>query len=230
MEFGGERCAFYTQPVLAGPATVSPPMALRVISGGRLRLAFSDRAKGWRSKTLLAPGDTPAVVKQPFSQFYWALNGGEWRLDGGIYRGDAPAGWQTADLGLGAENFELCARVTLHSAAAAGFVFRPDTRLDHSGSDQEGDFVFYLDAEKQQVAAARLPAYIQPHVRAFPLEYGQPYHLRLCIRKPRFEVYVDDILVLQGALDWPPTPAPSIGLLVDRGTAEVSGLELYELG
>ncbi|MBE0695905.1 MAG: hypothetical protein IH586_03190, partial [Anaerolineaceae bacterium] len=217
-------------PVLEGPATVSPPMALRTISGGRLRLGFSARAKGWRKKTLITHGETPSIVRQPFTQNYWALNGGEWRMEDGVYRGEAPAGWQTADLGLGAENIEFSARVTLHSGAAVGFVFRPDARLDHAGSDQRGDFVFYLDAETQQVAAARLPAFLQPHVRALPVEYNHPYTLRLCIRRPRFEVYVDDILALQGALDWQAAPTPSVGLLVDRGSAEISELELYELG
>jgi hypothetical protein len=80
------------------------------------------------------------------------------------------------------------------------------------------------------VAAARLPAFIQAHVREFPLQIGQTYHMRLCIRQPRFEVYVDDILVLQGALQAQPMPAPSVGLFVDRGTVQVSDLALYELG
>jgi hypothetical protein len=231
MEFEGERVMFYTQPVPEGPATVSPPMALRTVDGGRLRLAFHERAKGRRTRTLVAPGSAqPEITQLPFTQFYWALNGGTWRLQDGTYHGEAQTGWQTADLGIGAEAIEFSASVTLHQGAAVGFVFRPDTRVSHSGSDRQGDFVFYLDAEQQQAVAARLPAFIEQHVRRLPVKCGRTYHLRLCIRKPRFELFVDDILVLQGALAWLPAPAPSVGLFVDRGDAAVCGLALYELG
>ena len=230
MEYEGERLAFYTQPVPDGPATVSPPMALRAIAGGRLRLAFSERAKGWRRKTLIPSGGQPEITKLPFSQFYWALNGGSWSLKDGVYRGEARAGWQTADLGLGAENVEFSAAITLHEGSAVGFVFRPNSARADSGDDHSGDFVFFLDAEKQQAVAAKLPAFDQQHVRECPLETGRLYRLRLCIRRPRFEVFLDDILILQGALNWLPAPAPSVGLFVERGRADVRGLELYELG
>jgi beta-fructofuranosidase len=230
MEFHGERVMFYTQSVPKGPATVSPPMALRTLPGKRLRLGFSEHAKGRRQRMLIAPGQTPSITQLPFTQFFWALNGGTWQLQDGIYHGEAQTGWQTADLGIGAEAIEFSASVTLHEGAAVGFLFRPDTHAKHSGSDQKGDFIFYLDAEQQQVAAARLPAFIEPHVRRLAIEHGRTYALRLCIRPPRFELFVDDILVLQGALAWLPTPAPSVGLFVDRGIADVSNLELYELG
>lgn len=226
----GERVAFYTQSVPEGPATLSAPMALRSLSAGQLRLGFSPHARQWRKKTLIAPGDQPEIVSLPFSQFYWALNGGVWRRQDGIYLGTGLSGWQTADLGIGAENIDFSASLKLDSGAAAGLVFRPDTRRDHSGDDRSGDMIFYLDVQRQQVAAARLPAFIQAHVREFPLQIGQTYHMRLCIRQPRFEVYVDDILVLQGALQAQPMPAPSVGLFVDRGTVQVSDLALYELG
>jgi hypothetical protein len=230
MVFEGERLMFYTQPVHEGPATVSPPMALRTISGGRLRLAFSDYAKGWRHTALIAPGDHPPIARMPFTQFFWDLHGGTWTLEEGVYRGRGETGWQTADLGLGAENVEFSASVTLHEGVAAGFVFRPDQYVSHAGSGSHGDLIFYLDAERRQVVSARLPSFDQQRVRSFPVERGRPYHLRLCIRQPHFELYVDDILVLQGALRPQQTPAPSVGLFVDRGTATIADLALYELG
>ncbi len=45
-------------------------------SGERLRLAFSEHAKGRRQQELIAPGQTPSITHLPFTQFYWALNGG----------------------------------------------------------------------------------------------------------------------------------------------------------
>ncbi len=230
MEFGGIRYAFYTQPVVEGPATLSPPMELRTISGGCLRLAFSERAKGLRKKTLISPGDRTEIVKLPYNMSHWALHGGSWSLLENVYHGEAETGWQTADLGIGAENVEFSADISLTRGSAVGFVFRPDSTVDHSGSDHKGDFIFYLDADRQWIVSARLPAFDQQNVREFPFENGRTYRMRLCIRQPRFEIYVDDILVLQGALHWVPALSPSVGLFIDRGSAEVRGLELYELG
>jgi hypothetical protein len=228
--FEGERYVFYTQPVPRGPATVSPPMALRTLPDGRLRLAFSERAKSWRKQVLVAPAHPPSILRLPYTQFYWSMNAGTWALENGVYHGEAHNGWQTADLGPAAENLELEADVTLREGAAAGLLFRPDASLEHSGNDPAGDIVFYLDAQRQQVAAARLPAFDQPHVREYPVQRGQTYQVRLCIRQPRFEVYLDDILVLQSALDLPAIPHPGFGLFVDRGIAEIQNLTLHELG
>jgi hypothetical protein len=205
-------------------------MALRALPDGRLRLAFSERAKGWRKRALIAPRLPPAIVRLPYTQFYWSMTAGTWALENGVYHGQAASGWQTADLGAGAENIELEAGITLRRGAAAGLIFRPDSTAEHSGDDRSGDLVFYLDAQQQQAAAARLPAFDQQHVRTFPVETGKTYRFKLCIRQPRFEVYIDDILVLQSALDLPSIPHPGIGLFVDRAAVDIKDLTLYELG
>ncbi len=229
--FEGERYIFYTEPAPDGlPETVSPPMRVTTLADGRLRLACSDRTKIWRKQTLIAAGATPAIVRQPFTQFYWPMVSGHWELAEGVYHGHGGTGWQSADLGVGAANVEFEATLILKRGVAAGVVFRPDTHVEFAGNDRVGSIAIFLDAEAQCVVAAQLPIFNQDRRQKFPVEYGKPYRLRVCIRLPRFELFIDDILVLQSALVWPEMPAPSVGLFVDRGDAEISDLALYELG
>lgn len=70
------------------------------------------------------------------------------------------------------------------------------------------DRVFLIDFEEQAVVMARLPDFEYPCKRQYPLHLGQPYHLRVCIRVPRVEVYVDDFLAPQAAIEFPAIPAP----------------------
>ncbi len=224
--FEGERYMFYTQPTPDGRATLSPPMRLKTLPGGQLRLAYSPRTATWRRAVLIGPGAYPAVAHLPFSQCIWPLQAGRWEMnEPGVYRGESRTGWQVADLGLGAENVEVEAHLLLQSGAAAGIVFRPNT----ANSCPAADLSLILDTERQCVLAAHLPDFDKQQRRAFPVQPGQRYHIRVCIRPPRYEVFIDDILVLQAAGEFHELAAPSIGLFVDRGRVEFSNLIVYSL-
>lgn len=227
----GERHTLYTEMVPPGYAeTVSPPMLTKALPDGRLRLAYNPRSAAWRTETLIEPGTTPPITKLLFTQSYWNMLGGNWTLRDGKYMGEAETGWQAADLGVGAENCEFEATVVLHSGVAVGLIYRPDSSLEYAGNDRGGATAFFLDAEKQQLVSARVPLFDTEHLRSFAVEYGKPYRLRVSVRPPRFEVYIDDILVMQSAIDWADLPQPGLGLFVDRGRAEVYDLAAYKLG
>lgn len=229
--FEGERYTYYTQIVPPGyPESVSPPFLTRALPDGRLRLCYDPRTAALRTETLIAPGTTPPIKRLLFTQSYWNMLGGDWSLRDGKYLGDAETGWQAADFGVGAFNVEIEAKVVLHSGVAVGLIFRPDEALEYAGNDRDGAIAFFLDAEKQLLMSARIPLFDTDRMRSFPVEYGREYHLRVCIRPPRFEVYVDDILVLQSAVDWSNLKAPSVGLFVDRGSAVVYDFAAYKLG
>ena len=116
--------------------------------------------------------------------------------------------------------------LTLQSGVAAGLVYRPLGIPDHNVHD----VVIGLDAAEQTAFAATLPYFMEHHRRRFPVEVGRPYHLRICLRYPRLELYVDDLLALQCALGPRDFATPSLGLFVDRGEVVVSGLTAYRLG
>ena len=124
---------------------------------------------------------------------------GVWELDGaGRLCRQIADGMADGGPGRGECAVELEARVTLRKGVAAGLVYRPLGTLDHCG----GDVVVGLDAAEQTVFAATLPHFMECHRRRFPVELGRTYRLRVCIRPPRLEAYVDDLLVPCSA-HWP---------------------------
>ena len=224
--FQGKRYVFYHQGGSPTGATLSPPMLAHTIDGGRLRLAWSERQKLWRKATLVESGIRPPIAGLPISHATGGINAGRWQLkDNGAYFGVSRTGWQVADLGVGAEDMEIEARVTLQSGVAGGLTFRPDSSQGWSA----GDVAILLDAQDQCVHATRLSQFDGQSRRAFPVRHGRTYHVRVCIRQPRYEVFVDDILILQAAITSSNITAPSMGLFVDRGCVEITDLAAYAL-
>jgi beta-fructofuranosidase len=218
VEFAGKRYAFFTE----GPR-LSPPMELGVARDGRLRLLWSERQNAWRGAAQL--GTTPPAPTALRTHGSGAIGGGRWELTAdGTYRGIARTGWQVGDLSVGATNMEVEASLTLVSGVAAGLVVRADRQSPQAA----GDFVIGLDAKDRCAFATRLPMFFPANQRAFPLELGRAYRLRLYVRDERYELFVDDALVLQGAFPaaFRRTDA-SLGLLVDRGEAVVERVGIY---
>jgi len=223
--FEGERYVFYHQHAPGG-ATLSPPMLARTTSDGRLRLAWNKRMELWRGQTLVSPGDCPGIAHLPLSHPQSGINAGRWRVsDGTRYIGESRTGWQVADIGIGAADVEIEARVTIHSGVAGGFVFRPNTSQGWS----TGDVAVILDARDECALVSALPHFRGESRRRLAIRRGQSYHVRLCIRQLRYELFVDGDLVLQTAVTSQEIPAPSVGLFVDRGRVEITHLAVYAL-
>jgi hypothetical protein len=223
--FEGERYVLSTQDI-GGRNTLSPPMTARSLPDGRLRLAYSPRTQVWRAGAILEATAPPPVGDLIPPLGHWSpLLSGAWRRGDAGYTGESRTGWQVADLGVGAENVEIEATVTLESGVAAGIVLRPLGTPDHHA----GDLVVGLDAAEQTAFAATLPSFTENHKRRFPVRVGQAYRLRICVRFPRVEMYVDDLLALQAAVGAREFTKPTLGLFVDRGVASVGNLTAYQL-
>ncbi|MCW5982760.1 MAG: hypothetical protein KIT09_32020 [Bryobacteraceae bacterium] len=223
--FQGERYAFCTEPVPGGAAVLSQPFLVRTDGRGHLRLAYSPRTKGWRKSVLLDPAAAPPEPRLVPSHYRWTMPAGKWRLEGKTYVGESSSGYQLAQLGIQAESVEIEARVQLEAGVAAGFAFGP------APGGRSRDLVLLMDAEAGCIRAARRPWFEDPWARQFPVELGRPYRVRVMIRPPRFEVFVDDFLALQAGM---PAPQPdfsnsTVCLFVDRGLAKVSDLAVYRL-
>jgi beta-fructofuranosidase len=218
VEFEAKRYAFFTEG-----SRLSPPMEMCATRDGRLQLMWSERQNAWRGASLLgAAPPTPVALR---THGTGAIGGGRWELTpAGTYRGVARTGWQVGDLKVGATNMEVEASLTLASGVAAGLVVRADRQSPHAS----GDFVIGLDAKDRCAFATRLPMFFPTNRRAFPVEHGRAYRLRLYVRDDRYELFVDDALVLHGAFPgaFRRTDA-SVGLLVDRGEAVIQRLAIY---
>ncbi|WP_167859243.1 glycoside hydrolase family protein [Paenibacillus cymbidii] len=221
----GKRYALYTE---RGKNTISPPMELAATREGWLRLRYSPLTAGWRQLTVSAPGQLPGIVRLPWCHAIWGLPGGAWEMDAAAaaYRGVAAGrGWQIADLGIGSADVEIEAEVTLESGVAAGLVWRADTEK----ADASGDLVVMIDADEGVVRAGIAAEFGEPWSRGWRIEHWRACHMRVVVRRPRVEVYIDDMLALQFGGKFADASRPSVGLFVDRAVATIGGLGIYAL-
>ena len=223
--YEGKRYGMYTE---RESNTLSPPFEVIVTREGHLRLGYSARTALWRTERLLASDRLAAPERLPLPHANWGLPGGRWRVGPDGYVGEARTGWQVAGLCASGEDVELAATVTVQDGLAAGLAVLGDWEAADSG----GTLVVMLDARAGMVQAGLAPIFGEPWRRRWPIALGQPYRLRVMVRRPRVEVYVDDVLALQFAWKAEQTASASrrgIGLFVDRAQALVSEVEAYAL-
>jgi hypothetical protein len=185
---------------------------------------WNARQNAWRGQSLL-PAKLPPPVDL-LTHHTGGVTAGKWELAaGGSYRGRSRTGWQVADLGFGAADMEVEATVTLESGIAAGLVLR----ANRSAPAPKGDFVFALDAKDGCVFGASLVMFSPMGRRQFKVERNRAYHLRLCARGDRYQLYVDDELILHGGFprEFVRTQ-PGFGLFVDRGETVIEKLAVYQ--
>ena len=219
VEFEGKRYALFQEGQF-----LSPPLELDVTPNGRLRLMWNPRQNAWRGRSLL-PAKLPAPADL-LTHHTGGVTAGKWELAAdGSYRGKSRTGWQVADLGFGAADMEVEATVTLESGIAAGLVLR----ANRSAPAPKGDFVFALDAKDGCVFGASLIMFSPMGRRQFKVERNRAYHLRLCARGDRYQLYVDDELILHGGFprEFVRTQ-PGFGLFVDRGETVIEKLAVYQ--
>ena len=219
VEFEGKRYAFFQEGQF-----LSPPLELNVSSEGRLRLMWSARQNAWRGQSLL-PVETARAGRSA----------------------DAPHGRRhRRQVGVGCR--WIVSRQVPHRLAGR----RPWLRCRRYGSgghrhaqkrhrrrsraacrpqrpSPKGDFVFALDAQDGCVFGASLTMFSPMNRRQFKVEPNRAYHLRLCARGDRYQLYVDGELILHGGFpkEFVRTQ-PGLGLFVDRGETVIEKLAVYQ--
>jgi beta-fructofuranosidase len=221
--FQEKRYALYTE---RGTNTLSPPMELCTTEEGYLRFKYCDRISLWRRSTIIEAGQLPVISGLPYCHQIWRLAGGTWIIDAGAYKGDSiDGGWQVADLGIGCANIEIEATIEIMSGKAGGLVWRGNS----PHIDCSDNLIIMLDADEKVVQATHAPHFPQGWTRNWEIIPGKAYHLRIVVRQPRVEVYIDDHLALQFAGTFAESVQPSVGLFVDRAAVKIDNLAAYEL-
>jgi hypothetical protein len=220
-EFGGERLALYTEPSLTDTDTLSTPKRL-VLRDGRLRLARSTLTESLRTTLLpLNGGDWTDLAPTPF----WPLPSGSWRAHGDLLIGKARDGWQPAVGTARGLDIEVEGRFRLDRPGAAGFLLHHNPDAAHA----DGDIAVLVDTARHRVSVGIIPELASIVSRPLPTT-GQEWHLRLVRRATRCELFVDDILILQLAIDtWRDDQAVNVGLVVENAAVEVSDLRGWTL-
>ncbi len=225
--FGGKRYGMYTDRV---SNTLSPPFEVRTTSEGYLRLGYSDLTMAWRSKRLLDAEHAEEIKVLPLPHANWGLRGGRWMLDDGRYVGESRTGWQIAGLMPFGGNVEVSASILIEAGVSAGIALIGDWKA----VDCNSTLVVMLDANEGKVIAGIAPLFEELWMSQWPVHLGQEYRLRVIVRNPRVEVFVDDLLVLQFAVKEETMGIArgtegGIGLFVDRGKTYISSVEAFSL-
>ena len=123
---------------------------------------------------------------------------------------------------MSAESFIATVAVKILDARSAGVVFRVQ------GEDVLGGaYVVLLDAQAQQVIFTQTRDFPCIELRQWEIKREKTYNLRIVAKNSIFEVFIDDVLVLQ--LYHSLHRSGHLGLFVEEGTAEFSHLHVVSL-
>ncbi len=223
--FQGHRRVIYVQEAAPQTITLSPPLRVTTAAGGRLRLAYDPAVQGWRAQPLIAADSPRPLAGLPCNHEQWNVRGGDWQLNHGRYAGRSASSYQVASLGAGAPSVEFEAVVTIAAGAAGGLVLRADHRAEVS----RRDLIVMLDAEEGCLLVGRPPEFDDCQRRQFAVQRARAYHVRICQRRLRLEVFIDHHLMIQMVLKETERPAPGLGIVVDRGQVTVEQLAAWRL-
>ncbi len=223
--FQGSRRVIYTQSAAHWTATLSPPMKVTTVDGGKLRLAYDPAVQGWRCGDLISKDKPRSISGLPCNHGQWNVTSGSWDLKNGRYIGKSSSSYQVASPGAGASSVEIEAKIAIDEGSAGGLVLR----ADHKSGQVSRDLAVILDADEGCIIVARLPEFDECYRRQFDVKRGHAYQLRICQRRQRMEVFVDDILMMQLLLKEVERPDPGLGIVVDRARVSIESLSAWKL-
>ena len=221
--FGGKRYILYTGTDDKF-SYVSPPFEAIALPDQRLRLAYNERLKKYRKDCIL-DHETPEIYSLPYTHGSGGTPAGRWKLEDGFYYGESRTGWQIARFDTGTSDMEINAKITLESGVGTGIVFSPDYTLAYAG----GDIVVAFDAEEKCLIISSLD-FSRAERFEFNVEYNREYDVKILIRQPRYEAFVDNILVGNTSCRSNNITNPGFGLYVEKGKTKVHDLSVFSLG
>jgi beta-fructofuranosidase len=218
--FDDQRLMLYTQNVFNGMETLSPPMRVD-LDGDRLFLGYSplqDKCLGqqcWDSSNL-----PPINVTLP-TQWHWCFTPGSWEMTDGQYRGQCQSAYQVGLTNQYLNNFQITANVRM-SCKTAGIALRPQAQSDINNDP----WVWGIDSDRR-CFASKLPKFHPAVIRQYLGQTSDLFSIRLVVRQPRYEFYVNDELMLQGSLDL--IQKMQLGFWVESGNVALSYVICTEL-
>lgn len=215
----GRRILFYTDRNPDGN-TLSLPKELHA-AGGILRAFYMPELRSLRVKSLLGGGAYPPA-ELLHTSFAWQSFGGVCdSAEDGYRMRTGPQDYQTVLLEARAASLEMEAAIDVQGKAA-GFAFRL-----FAANGGMRDFVLSAEPLKKRLVLLDNLAFtlVMGREQVFPAR--RPFFLRLLILEGTIEAYIDDVLVLQGAL--PAFTAVQAGLFCEGGEAVFHGLAAYAL-
>ncbi len=215
----GKRYLFYTQSeeMDGSPwGTITTPKILRTDKHGHLLACYAPHIEKYAGDALLS--GPHAIVE---NEGQWGSLGA-WNTKEGEISGTCRTDWSLCIFDVSAESFIATVAVKILDARSAGVVFRVQ------GEDVLGGaYVVLLDAQAQQVIFTQTRDFPCIELRQWEIKREKTYNLRIVAKNSIFEVFIDDVLVLQ--LYHSLHRSGHLGLFVEEGTAEFSHLHVVSL-
>jgi hypothetical protein len=149
------------------------------------------------------------------------IGGGQWNASGATVTGTCHSGWAIALGEARRQDFVLSVNVTLRQGRSAGVVLHADT------AGMPGAYVVLLDVGAQELVLTRVHQLDKLQARRVELAAQTRYCLRVVVKWPFYEIYLDDVLLINCVRY--DLPSGRFGLIVEEGAAEFDSLEIQDL-
>jgi beta-fructofuranosidase len=221
VEFKGVRYLFYFQCERKGDhdcgeanwGVLTTPKVLTTSAEGYLRAKYSPLLEQAATASIIER--FPDALGDASRQFGL----GRWEVSEKSVVGSCASGWSTALTETNASDFILTIAISVVSGRSAGVLFHAD------GS--AAAYAVLLDFQQQVVVLTRLREFDDLEARSFPLEYDRNYILRLVCKGTFYEVYVDEVLLINCVRY--SRPDGELGLIVEQGEAVFQNLNVIGL-
>jgi hypothetical protein len=232
VEFQGKRYLFYTQRERSGRVdhgapthgTMTTPKELRVSADGKLEAVYSRLVENCVGKPVVQGVSVAELTEIP--DWRWGTPGA-WTESGQAIEVVSPFSWTTRAFGPALSSFVLTGDVELATGRSIGILFRRVTRERPYREPASAALAVLLDYEEQCLKFTALKNLETLDARARRLERQRKYSLRIVAKAEFFEVYLDDVLLLNLVRYQPEKGA--FGLFLEKGKGRFSNIRVTEL-
>ncbi len=221
VDFNGTRYLFYFQCERQGDhdcgdftwGVLSTPKILTTTPEGFLRAIYHPIPAPHLGARLRE--DVATIAATPARQ----LGGGLWNASESGATGSCGTGWSIVLGGVKHQDFVLSVNVTIREGRSAGLVFHAD--------EAGGCYAVLLDIDAQEILLTRIHQLDKLQVRRVDLALSTRYNVRVVTKWPFYEVYVDEMLLINCVRY--DLPSGRFGLIVEEGRADFDSLEIRAL-
>ena len=219
--FGGVRYLFYFQCERQGArdcgeftwGVLSNPKVLVTTADGYLRAKYSPIPASHLGERLRE--DAFSIATESSCR----IGGGQWEAIASAVTGACRTGWSVVLGAIKHQDFVLSLNVTLREGRSAGVVL-------HAAETPDA-YAVLLDIDAQELVLTRIHQLDKLQARRVGLKADQPYSLRVVVKWPFYEIYLDDLLLINCVrYEW---PSGRFGLIVEEGIAAFDSLEIWDL-
>ncbi len=197
------------------PGSLSTPKEYRVVNG-KLRAVYSPLIEEKCTAQLI----DPRILKAPLADYRVLYSTpARWQITDTGISGKIRTCWDRYQLDVRGEAFIFKANVTLAEGASLGLVMKQ--------TDGYSGYSVILDYKWQKLLFANMPRVEIIDARSLKLTYGVRYGLKVVCTGIHYDIYVDDVLMIN-AVSYMYKDG-IIGLFLDRGEGSFEDIEFRRL-